>query len=370
MRKLLFSVVVILIVVSVVAAFSLSGCKVEEPTEEAVEEKVEEPTEEAEEEAATIKEGPFTMAFLAKGLGAAYFDSCADGAFKAADELGDELLYLGPEDWSVENQIVIVESLIDQEVDVIGIAANGKDSLAPVCKKALDAGIHVMSWDAPVAPEARESFLNQVSFEEFGRGMIKEMAKAIDYKGDIAILSATPQAPNQREWVNWIYEEIKDEKYKDMEIVDVVFGDDLPEKSYDKALGLIKAYYPDLKGIIAPTSVALPAACAAVEDKGLIGEIKVTGGTVPSAMLDYVKNGTCDSFVLWSTIDLGYVSTYMMHYLCTGEFTGAVGETFTTGNPDLGEFEVVTDEDGNPFVLLGPPLIFDINNIEYWAEIF
>jgi rhamnose transport system substrate-binding protein len=328
----------------------------------------------SEEEAEKAKgEGPFTLAWVPKGLGHPYFISCYDGAKEAAKEFGDKIFEVGPDDWSVEGQISVIESLIDQKVDAIGIAANDMDALAPVCKKAMEAGIPVVAWDAAVHQSARVTFVNQASFEGIGRGLAAGMGEEIGYEGEIAVLSATPQAPNQRKWLSWVFEELKDPKYANVKLVDVVYGDDQTEKSYDKALGLIKAY-PNLKGIIGLSAVACPAACAAVTDKGRIGDIKVVGFGIPSTMKDYVLEGTCQQFLLWNTMDLGYVATTIMHKVCTGEFTGEVGETVEMGRPTMGEpdgvYEVIVGEDGDPFVLLGPPMKFDKSNIEKWAAIF
>lgn len=318
-------------------------------------------------------EGPFTLAWVPKGLGHPYFISCFTGAKEAANEYGDKIFEVGPDDWSVEGQITVIESVIDQKVDAIGIAANDMDALAPVCKKAMEAGIPVVAWDAAVNQSARVSFVNQASFEGIGRGLASAMGESIGYKGEIAVLSATPQAPNQRKWLSWVYEELKDPKYANVKIVDVVYGDDMTEKSYDKALGLIKAY-PNLKGILGLSAVATPAACAAVTDKNLSGKVKVVGFGIPSTMKDYVLEGTCQKFLLWNTMDLGYVAASIMHKCCTGEFTGKVGETVKLGRPTMGEpdgvYEVIVGEDGDPFVLLGPPMEFDKSNIEKWAAIF
>ena len=318
-------------------------------------------------------EGGYTLAWVPKGLGHPYFISCFDGAKEAAAEFGDKIFEVGPDDWSVEGQILVIESLIDQKVDCIGIAANDMDALAPVCKKAMEAGIPVVAWDAAVDQSARVAFVNQASFEGIGRGLASGMGEVIGYEGEIAVLSATPQAPNQRKWLSWVFEELKDPKYKNVKLVDVVYGDDQTEKSYDKALGLIKAY-PNLKGIIGLSAVACPAACAAVTDKGLSGELKVVGFGIPSTMKDYVLEGTCQQFLLWNTMDLGYVAATIMHKSCTGEFTGEVGETVEMGRPTMGEpdgvYEVIVGEEGDPFVLLGPPMVFDKSNIEKWAAIF
>ncbi len=47
--------------------------------------------------------------------------------------------------------------------------------------------------------------------------------------------------------------------------------------------------YPDLKCIIAPTTVGIAAAGKVITDKGLIGEVMVTGLGLPSEMAEYIE---------------------------------------------------------------------------------
>ena len=55
-------------------------------------------------------------------------------------------------------------------------------------------------------------------------------------------------------------------KYANMKLDAVVYGDDLSDKSYREATGLFDSY-PNLKGIIAPTTVGVAAAGKAITDK-------------------------------------------------------------------------------------------------------
>jgi len=61
-----------------------------------------------------------------------------------------------------------------------------------------------------------------------------------------------------------------------LKLVDTVYGDDDDTKSYNEAQGLFKKY-PNLKVIIAPTTVGIAASARAVQDANLVGKVKVTG---------------------------------------------------------------------------------------------
>ena len=90
------------------------------------------------------------VAMVVKSLGNnGFFDACRDGGEEAAKELGNvELIYTGPTKTDpAEDQIAVVDSLIAQKVNAIAISANDASALAPACKKAMEKGITVISFD-------------------------------------------------------------------------------------------------------------------------------------------------------------------------------------------------------------------------------
>ena len=113
-------------------------------------------------------------------------------------------------------------------------------------------------------------------------------------------------------------------EYAKMKLVATVYGDDVADKSYRETQGLIKAY-PNLKGIIAPTSVGIVAAAKAVVDAGLVGKVYVTGLGLPSEMKGAVLAGATDTFAIWNPIDLGYSATMIAALIAEGKATGAAG---------------------------------------------
>jgi rhamnose transport system substrate-binding protein len=298
-----------------------------------------------------------TYVLVPKNLGNPYFDAANTGAQEAAGELGVTVLYQGSSTADATEQIQLINSLIAQQVKGLAISANDADALVPAGKEAIAAGIPVVSWDSAIAPDGRTLHINQADAEGIGRTQVKMMSDIVGGKGKIAILSATSTAPNQNEWIKWMEDELSKPEYADLELVATVYGDDEDEKSYNEAMGLMKTY-PDLVGIISPTSVGIAAAGRAVTDNGMVGKVFVTGLGTPNQLREYVKSGAIPQFALWSPVDLGYLAVYATDALATGKITGAAGDTFTAGK--LGDYTVAEDKT----VLLGPPTVFDANNID------
>ncbi|MGQ9903753.1 MAG: rhamnose ABC transporter substrate-binding protein [Anaerolineae bacterium] len=292
-----------------------------------------------------------------KNLGNPYFDTANKGAQEAAKELGVTVNYQGSATADATQQIQLLNSLIAQRVSGLAISANDADALAPVGKQAMDAGIPVVTWDSAIAPSGRMVHVNQAVAADIAAVQIKMASDLAGGEGKIAILSATSTAPNQNEWIRLMKEELKKPEYAKLELVDTVYGDDEDTKSYNEAQGLFKKY-PDLKVIIAPTTVGIAASARAVQDAGLVGKVFVTGLGTPNQMRDYVKSGAAPAFALWNPSDLGYLAIYTVDAIATGKIKGQPGDKFTAGK--LGEYTI--DADGT--VLLGPPTIFDKNNID------
>jgi rhamnose transport system substrate-binding protein len=298
-----------------------------------------------------------TYVLVPKNLGNPYFDTANVGAQEAAAELGVTVTYQGSATADATQQIQLLNSLIAQEVSGLAISANDADALVPTGQTAMSEGIPVVTWDSSIAPEGRTVHINQAVSEDIGRIQIQVIADLIGGEGQIAILSATSTAPNQNEWIEWMRDELTKPEYENIELVAVVYGDDEDEKSYNEALGLMRTY-PDLKGIISPTTVGIAASARAVQDQGRIGEVMVTGLGTPNQMREYVNSGASPAFALWNPSDLGYLAIYTLHAIASGEIAGEPGDTFSGGK--LGEYTI--DEDGT--VLLGLPTVFTAENID------
>lgn len=311
--------------------------------------------------------GKKRIAIVVKNTGNPYNEKEAEGFKTALEELGDEAIIQEPDQPTAEAQIQIIQQLIAQKVDAIAIAANDPDALQPVLQKAMSQGIKVLSLDSAVNAQSRMVHVNQADPEKIGRTLVQAMYEMIGGKGEIAILSATSQATNQNTWIAWMKKELEDPKYKDMKLVKIAYGDDLRDKSVSETEGLLKSY-PNLKGIISPTTVGIAAAAKVLTDKGLKGKVQLTGLGLPSEMAEYIKSGVCQWMYLWNPIDLGYLAGYTAHALVTGEITGKVGEKFKAGK--LGEKEIVKADDGGTQIYLGAPFKFDINNIDEWSKIY
>ncbi|MFD0979580.1 MULTISPECIES: rhamnose ABC transporter substrate-binding protein [Tropicimonas] len=302
------------------------------------------------------------IALVVKALGIGFFEAAAKGAEEAAAELGGvEVIYTGPTDTTAEGQIEVINSLIAQQVDAIAVSANDTDALVPTLKKAMQRGITVISWDSGVAEDGRQLHLNPSSNALIGNMIIKLAADHMPDGGDVAILSATTTSTNQNIWIEEMNKVMGN--YPGINVVATVYGDDLADKSYREATGLMQTH-PDLKAIIAPTSVGIVAAAQAVVDAGKVGQVNVTGLGLPSEMAGAIESGASKSFAIWNPIDLGYSATMLAHALASGAAEAAPGAEIPMGRMGT----LTLDENTNG--AMADPFVYDASNIEEFKSIF
>ena len=311
------------------------------------------------------------MVLLPKFSGNAVFDQAHNGALEAAKELGNptELQFLAPPASNAAGQIDIVTNATTQGVNAIMISNNIGDQIGPAVKAAKDKGITIVTWDSPIpSAENEDVFVAQVDFTETGKVMADMALKILPDGGKFAILSASPDAANQNAWIESFHNILKsDPAYAKLEEVDLVYGNDEAEKSYNEALGLVDKH-PDLQLIMAPTSIGIVAASKAMQDENLCDKVKVSGLGLPAEMLSYTMNDCAPNFALWSFVDLGYLAYYTAYMLASGDLKAEEGAKFVAGR--MGEYTIEKDANRGKGlrILMGPFSVYDKSNVEAAAK--
>jgi rhamnose transport system substrate-binding protein len=295
------------------------------------------------------------ITFLPKNLGNPYFDTSSKGGKAAVEEFGGTFAEVGPTEAAPDAQVSFINTLTQQGVGGIVVSANDPEAICDALNEARDNGIKVVTFDSDTNPDCRDLFINQATAEGIAKVLVDLIAEQIGDEGEIAILSATANATNQNAWIDLMKADLE-ANHPNITLVDVVYGDDDDQTSFDKTAALLQTH-PNLKGIVSPTTVGIAAAARYLSTSEYKGKVALTGLGTPNQMRDFVEDGTVTAFALWNPEDLGYLAAFAAQALITGEITGAEGDTFEAGK--LGSYTV--GENGS--VLLGDPYVFDADNI-------
>jgi rhamnose transport system substrate-binding protein len=294
---------------------------------------------------------------IPKNLGNPYFTTSdsvkSGGALAALQQLGESGSETSGTAATPASQIPAIQAAVAKGANALVVSATDPSALCPTLNAAIKKGITVVTYDSD-APTCRTLFVNQASTAQIGTSEVSLLASEIHDSGQIAILSATASAPNQNAWIGFMKQELK--KYPKMKLVTTVYGNDDPTTATQVAQGLLQ-HYPNLKGIISPTTVGILAAAQVVSASSRRGKVLVTGLGTPDSMKKYVADGTVKAFELWNPANLGYLAAYAAVELASKKITNAVGQSFTAGK--LGKFTVGAGHT----ILLGPPFVFNKSNI-------
>jgi rhamnose transport system substrate-binding protein len=307
--------------------------------------------------AATSLKTGLKVFVIPKNLGNAYFTTSdsvkSGGALKAVLELKGIGKETSGTQATAASQIPAIQAAITKGANVLLVSATDATALCPTLKQAMAKKIAVVTYDSD-APSCRNLFINQANSKAIGTSEVDLLAKQLGSSGEIAIVSAAASATNQNAWIGYMKTQLK--KYPKMKLDAVVYGNDDPTVSTQVTQGLIQQY-PNLKGIISPTTVGIAAAAAVLDTAQYRGKIKLTGLGTPNSLRKYVNDGTIEAFELWNPADLGYLAAYAGVNVASGTLSGKAGQTFTAGR--LGKFKV----GAKSTVLLGPPFVFNKANI-------
>lgn len=293
------------------------------------------------------------IGMMPKAKGDPYFVSCRKGAEEAAQELGVELIWDGPTDLDPAKQNEVVEGWITRGVDVIAVSVENSAAISTVLRKARERNIKVITWDADAEADARDFFINQATPQGIGYTLMDEAARILNGKGEFAIITASLSAANQNEWIKHIKARLA-EKYPDVKLVAIQPSDGDRDRAFAETQNVMKVH-PNVKLIMGVAAPAVPGAAEAVKQSGR-QDVKVIGLSIPSLCKPYVHDGIIESFVLWNTLDLGYLTVFAGNELSAGRLK--------LGDKEINAGKLKRLEVKERDVMLGAPFIFNKSNVD------
>ncbi len=293
------------------------------------------------------------IGMMPKAKGDPYFVSCRKGAEEAAQELGIDLIWDGPTDLDPAKQNEVVEGWITRGVDVIAVSVENSAAISTVLRKARERGIKVITWDADAEADARDFFINQATPQGIGYTLMDEAARILGGKGEFAIITASLSAANQNEWIKHIKARLA-EKYPDVKLVAIQPSDGDRDRAFAETQNVMKVH-PNVKLIMGVAAPAVPGAAEAVKQSGR-QDVKVIGLSIPSLCKPYVHDGVIESFVLWNTLDLGYLTVFAGNELSAGRLK--------PGDKEINAGKLKRLEVKERDVMLGAPFIFNKSNVD------
>jgi rhamnose transport system substrate-binding protein len=304
--------------------------------------------------------GKINVRYICLMKGNPYFDPIIQGMKEIVESQGGVFRDTAPDQLDSTAQIPLIEAAIQDKVNVILLSPATADTMNAVLDKARAAGIKVLTVnDDIIGNEShRDGSVLSCDYDQLALESFEQLGKAMNYQGKFVVLSAATDTPFQNNQID-IYKKqmASDNKYKDMQLLEVLYDNSEPAKGLQETEAAIQRY-PDLAGIICPTTVALSSAAQVIASRNLNNKIAVTGLGTPSQCKSFLQNGDLKGAMLWDTYRTGKVAGYLAMLLAKGEYTLSPGTSFNAG--EYGTIKVLT----NNVLYAGPPAIITRENVD------
>lgn len=262
----------------------------------------------------------FNFTTVVKIAGINWFNRMETGVVAWGKENSVNATLVGPKEADAAQQIPIIEDLIAKKVDALCVVPMDPAQLDPVLKKAMDAGIKVVTHEASSQKNMDfdvEAFDNKA----YGAGLMDRLAAKMGQEGEYAVFVGSLGSKTHNEWVDGGIEQQK-AKYPKMKMVgnkNESFDD--ADKAYQKAKEILKAY-PNIKGFQGSASTDVAGIGRAVEEAGLQGKIAVVGTSLPSIAGDLMKSGAITAIGFWDPAVAGAACNKVALMLKNGQKVG------------------------------------------------
>ena len=263
----------------------------------------------------TFAEKTLTFVMVPKGVHP-YYDPCFEGFKAAAKQYGITAEYAAPQEFDIAVQVKLIEDLIVRGVDGIAISALDDKPLVPVIEQAMEAGIKVLTFDAPAPSSAQLSYIG-TNNEYAGYVGGKKIAALMGRKGKLAILQGGLGAPN----LNMRREGLRKALIDVAPAIEIVTVEDIQGK-FDLTVNKTEAIletYPDIKGIFGVSAYGALAAGIVIKEQGKVGEVIVAGFDDLKDTLEGIRDGSVQFCIAQKTFKMGWLSVERLLKAVKGE---------------------------------------------------
>ena len=257
------------------------------------------------------------IATVVKIAGIQWFDRMQEGVDEYAAETGMNAFQVGPAQADPQQQAALIEDMIAQGVDALAVVPMSPEALEPVLKRAMDAGIAVVTHEAASQQNTAydiEAFRN----EDFGANLMDRMAACMEEEGEYAVFVGSLTSQTHNQWVDGAIAR-QEEAYPNMTLVgdkNETFDDQ--QQAYAKAQEVLRAY-PNVKGMQGSASTDVAGIGLAIEERGLEDATCVFGTSLPSIAGQYMETGAVDGIGFWDPKIAGQVMNKVAMMVIDGE---------------------------------------------------
>ena len=255
------------------------------------------------------KEG-MKFGLVVKNLSNPYFVTLADGAKKAAEDIGITLdVQATTDDTQINEQINILDTMVTQKYDAILCIPLNNVSVVPWLKRANDAGVPVINLDTAFDEDEMKAQGASVVCKIFtdnisaGEAAAKAIVEALGGEGKVAMLEGTSGATTAEDRKTGFHNVM--DKEEGIEVVASIEAKYNRNEAYTVMTNILTAN-PDVQAVFAANDEMALGAIAAIKEAGKIDQIKVVGVNYGAEIQEAMKAGEALGSVNQDPAWIGY----------------------------------------------------------------
>jgi ribose transport system substrate-binding protein len=256
----------------------------------------------------------------------AFYITMRKGAEHAAQALGVNFIFQGGPDFNPTVQVPVLDAVIARHPDAILIAPTDKQQLIAPLKKAVDAGIKVITVDTFIDDGRYQDGdgpgdfpLSYVASDNVLGGFVAGAAlgKTLGGKGKVYVSNVKPgiSTTDQREQG---FKLAMSQLFPAMTVLETQFNDDDANKAASQ-LQAVFARNPDLGGVFGANLFSAIGAADGVKAVGKTGQIRVVAFDAPQRIVDDLKSGLIDLAIAQHPAEIGYYGVVTAFAALTGQ---------------------------------------------------
>jgi ribose transport system substrate-binding protein len=282
----------------------------------------------------------YTIAYVPGATGVAFYDTLLSGMKTKAASLGMSVTYQGSPNFAPSDQTPIVDAICTEHPNVLVVSPTDPVAMAPAIDTCLNEGIPVITVDTGLSNTSRITSAITTNNDSGGKAAADYLGKALDGKGQIALMSLSPTATTQVERIQSFETEIKS-AYPGISLLPVQYTAQATSSSETTARSILAAH-PGVKAFFGSAEPNAEGVAAALKAESLTGKVLNVGFDASPTEEALLKSGGINATVAQLAAQEGADAAQFAYDKITGHTSGI------TASVELPDVLITSTDASNP----------------------
>jgi ribose transport system substrate-binding protein len=258
------------------------------------------------------------IAVIPKGTTHEFWKSIHMGALMAAEEVGVDIIWKGPQkEDDRAQQITVVEDFISRGVDGLVLAPLDERALQRPVQDAVRENIPVIIIDSGLQGG---DYISYVATDNYEGGVMaaRRLAQLLQNMGRIFLIRYQEGSASTTQREQGFLDTLRAKAPGINLLVQDQYAGTTTESAYQLAENLISRF-PDVDGVFCPNESSTFGTLRALQEAGLAGKIVFIGFDSSPKLVQALRDGHIQGLIVQNPVQMGYLGVKMMWQHLRGE---------------------------------------------------